>query len=717
MARPFNTRPTVRVQTEGPQQAPGLGVFAPLNVRTPGPETSGLGGLIQALGIFGAVAPKIKKEVDDENFAAGQADEQMGEADLLRAKKSKAYANGAYQVAIVEQYHTAEQKVAERAAGDDLDKSLPVEDQVRIVDGWMKSELGPLVTDDRAKVLIGERYQQFIDTFSAGVMKGQVEAHAKVAEDAVLQDTTSQLDKTGTFNYDEQFHRLYSQTGDAVGANSLLVGVVAQRIEDAANQGQPYEQLRALIPTESIGPNGQKIPGPMYNPKYRGIINQAMANAERLHEKFYDTQYSTTNYHALVDLDSQIRAGTPVTEDSIAAAGYTVGDVSKGATLSWAQARQALDQSAAMQARLAAQKADQQVAQGLHDTYGRWGDVLHLGSLTPEKVADAADAQVQKVLLGSGFDPKELAGVGLASNPKLIDAIGAWSAAEGVPYRPLKDTLTTINKAAPGDLTGRLEAYTALKAKNLAGMYVDDDSALIYEAALTAKQAGLGKEETADHIRTMGDKATAAGVSAAMRDVHVRDKGFALDTGASFFSMDHGKVNSNTTINPAYLAGKYESLVAFALSQNQPLKAAQEYAKDRIQQTHTALKFSGVVGFLPSSEVGNPQVTQAALDWYQTQLPGLKKAADVPEDEPTSIVPRVSLNGRQTVIEVQRAGGVPIQRGAVTLQGLVQTYLRLHPQLSGQARAAAEQKQRRDVSATTREAGFESRRPMLNRTP
>jgi hypothetical protein len=146
-------------------------------------------------------------------------------------------------------------------------------------------------------------------------------------------------------------------------------------------------------------------------------------------------------------------------------------------------------------------------------------------------------------------------------------------------------------------------------------------------------------------------------------------------------------VSSKTASNSAYLAGKYESLVSFALSQGQPLDKAQAFAQDRIQQTHTALQFSGKYAFIPSKDVGNPADAQAALDWYQTQLPELKKQAGVPDDEPVTIVPRTSLNGREMTIEVQRLGGTPIQRGTINLQGLVQTYLRLHPK-DGQKAAA-----------------------------
>ena len=715
MARPYNTRPTVRVQTEGPPQAPSLGVFAPLDVRTPGPETSGLQGLIQSLGIVTAVGAQAKKERDDFNFKQGVADEQLGDADLLKAKKSRAYADGAFQTATIEQYYEAEQKVSERAAGDDLDKSLPIEDQVRIVDGWMKSELGPMVADPRAKVLIGERYQKFIDSFSGAVLKGQVEAHAKAAQDVLLQDATAQLDKTGSFNYDELFHRGYSQTGDASQTNELLLGVIAQHIEDAAQKGEPYEQFRALIPTESIGPNGQKIPGPMYNPKYRGIINQALANAEKLHDKFYETKYSTASYKALVDLDSQVRAGSPVTMDSIAAAGYTVGDKPED-TLSVAQARSLIDQSAAVQAKMASQDADYQKAVGLHKMFARWADVEHLGGMTPEKTADAADRQLQTALLGSGFKEEDLAGIGMAANAPLISAVATWSAAEGVPYRPLKDTMSSINQAAPGDLHGRLEAYKTLKARGLTGMYVDDDASALYEKALDGQRIGLDKEKMDEFIRTSGDKDIAAYISDNMRDVKVRTKGVNLSTGRGLLSLDAASVNSMTAVNAPYLAGKYESLVRASLALNRTRADAEAFAKDRIEQTHTALKIGDKWAFLPSQEVGNPQDAQSALDWYETQLPALKKAAKVPDDEPVSIVPRVSLNGRQMTLEVQRAGGTPIQSGTVTLQGLVSTYLRLHPQETGQSRAAREQKRRRELPAQMGAAGFESRRPMLNRT-
>src|SRR4249919_2116914 len=125
MARPVTQRPTVRVGVAAPVgQNPGVDVAAPLNVRAPD-LSGGIQSLMTALGVAGTMYGERTKAVAKHDFVQGQSDEQIGKADMAKAKKSRAYADGAFQVAILEQYQAAERKVAERTSsiGRDLSSS------------------------------------------------------------------------------------------------------------------------------------------------------------------------------------------------------------------------------------------------------------------------------------------------------------------------------------------------------------------------------------------------------------------------------------------------------------------------------------------------------------------------------------------------------------------------------------------------------------------
>lgn len=657
MARPVTRRPSLRVQVAPVSQAPTLDVAAPLNVRAP--DTSGgLQSLMAALGVAGQVFGARKAVVDKHEFEQGQADEKLGKADMARAKKSKMYADGAFQVAILEQYQAAERKVAERATSDELDKSLPLDEQTDIVDGWMKSELGALVSDERARVLIGERYQQFIEAFAGNVLKAQATANAEAAEEVTQADITQQLERTGSFNWDEQFHRLYSQTGDATRANAVLVGIVAQQMEDAAMRGEDFEHLRDLIPAEVTGPNGEKLPGPMYSPKYRGVINTAVVRAENLRDHFNRQQYAAGEYQARIKLDEDLDNGVPITEDSIAAYGLTVGP-DPSDNLSPAVAAQYIQASRAAKIRADAAQAEEDSYLDARAVYGSWANAIATpgGPETREKAQKAYDNWVQLALSGQGVPVESLGGNGLVSDPNLVDAVANISAQEGLPYTPLKQTLSSISQAAPGDVMARLNAYKVLKAKGVAGQYVDDDSALLYEVAIGASEAGEKPEGVAERIRTMGDKTTAAYVSSQMAKLKVRKSGYDVPTGGGFL-MFGDEVRSTKALNAGYLATKYERLTASALSKGLSLEDAERYAQDRVRGTHLAVNIQGKWAVLPTSAVPDPRALSEAMEWYDTKLPELAKKLKIPEGEELVIRPQFDLNGRGLSFEVTRQGGV-----------------------------------------------------------
>jgi hypothetical protein len=430
-----------------------------------------------------------------------------------------------------------------------------------------------------------------------------------------------------------------------------------------------------------------------------------MDKAKNLYDQFHQNEYAGAQAAAFVDMNDMVNAGAPLSLDTFKERGYSIGR-EPNSLFSPERAASLIDQAAAVRAKKVAAAATLDGYMAAWRTTGRLQDTLGAvgGPDSNEKLNDFAMGVYRSELAAQGVPPEGMAGEGLVKNPQAVDYIAMRTAQEGVPYAPLRTTLNSINPAAPGDVTARLDAYKRLKARNLTGMYVDDDAALVYEAAIGAETAGNDAAGIADTIKNMGDKDTAAYVSmnmgAVRKDVALgiqfEDSGLIWDT----------EVNSNQTATAAYVNGKYQSLATAAHAKGLTMPAARQYAKERIQATHALIRAGDEWMVLPNSAVPNPERATKALDWYTTQLPKLAIARGVPEGEDLTIRP-VMGNGRALTFQVYRAGGViPLADTTFTLPGLMLTYGRMVPSDSPQAAAGrAQERHRAAASAPTSAPG------------
>lgn len=688
MARPNTTRRSVRVQAPARPRSPGLDVVAPLEVRTPGPETDALWGLGQILGVAGAIGQQVKKEKDESEFKAGQADEMLGKADMERAEKSRKYADGAYQVLILEQYRDAERVVSEKIASE-LDRGVPLNEQMAVIDGWMKSELGPMVADDDAKLLIAPRYQEFINSVGANILNGQIEDRARRAGEVVQQDAYAELQTTGTINWGEHWARAQSQTGDGTGATAALVGTVAQFMIDRAAAGDPnWADARNAIPTEIVTEDGTVVRGPMFTPKHADTIHRAMLEAERNFHNARDQQYAASEFTARTTLDRMLADGLPITEDTFKALNIPIGNGPEY-PMSPALAAQYMQTSEVQRAR--ALEEENEMASWLESRkfWGNWAAAQGMpgGPETKEKTQKAFEAWAMNAMVGMGIDVRALGGQGLVSDPAVVGTIADLSAQEGMVYGPLQRTMSSISQAAPGDLTARMDAYRVLKAKGVASQYLSEDAQLLYEVALGSAEAGMGPEEIADTIRTAGDKATGQHIASQMREVKHRERGFEIKTGNGFFSFGPREINSRDAQNAGYLATKAEQLTMSALAKGLPREKAEEYALERIGRTHTALAIGDNWLVLPDEAIGDARTATEALEWYtDAQLPKLaEKVAKATGRDPASVEltlqGRYDINGRALQIEILDGGvRIPAEIGRpFNLNGLTMVYRQQFP--------------------------------------
>lgn len=715
MARPSTTRFNQRPQVSIGENGPGLGVYAPINVQTPSAASDPLAGLGQVLGVFGGVAAQQAKQAKDANFAQGKADEALKKTDPVRAKKSQDYSDGAYEVAIRRIYVDAQEKVSQRAA-DELDNSKTLDEKTTIIDGWMHEELGPLIDDPSARRIIADRYQTFIEHTAGNMLQEEVSARQTAALETVTKDTLQRLSVGGKVSYEDIYGPLQRIYGDKSKANEQAVALVAQMKVEYAKQGKDWKALDALIPGEVITQDGQKLPGPRYTPKLRDMLDRSDEAAKNAYDDYIKPKVAAEGYTKLSTLDTLI--GTEeITDQTFARLGMTVGD--------GPQYHMSYDQARAYKARsvdaLASKKAMED-EQGNMETVvarvGRWRDAIADPMGGPKNAAEAEKGftlQTQRTLIGLGIPTN---GADFLSNPDAVETVVNLSAQHDMAYTPLKETMSGINAAAPGDVEARVSVYRMLKAKGIASRYVDEDAEAMYESAMVAIDAGQKGDALTKFIRESGDKVTMQSVSDAMspKNYKVRAGGFEVLVPAKFFGTN--EVNSRDTLNGAYLNAQHERLTRFYVGRGLAPDKAQERASSRIAETHVAVPIGDSWAMLPKDDVPNPEKVTEAFEWMDSTLPAMAKDMKLPDGADLTIRPAVGINGRRTEFRILDRG-IEVPGRTFTIDGLMKAYYLSNPdkapgvagRKAAEARSVQEQARRgfdaaklqRDTAPATRD--------------
>lgn len=463
------------------EQAPQLGVYAPMDVRAP--QTPSLfEGLSRSLGVLGpAIGGAMAQRADataKADAVEGQADAELAQVDPERAAHSRAYANAAHNTNIVKQYQDAEAAVTEWAATN-LDASKPFTEQTAALDAEMKRQLGTLAQDPRAKAIIAPRYQKFIEGAANGILSKQVEARANEALDTAKGDIATDLAAGGDGHYAEQVQRLAPLLGDRTKAVQAVVGMYIDHAQDVAAKGGDWQAVFNSLPSDITLPDGTKIPGPGRSPALHDAIARGKDAARRAYNGFIEPQQAQARLHAMTQLDNLARHGGLITE-AMMKPYITPGPNGEPPILTEAQAAGYMNQARDTAERLAGEAAARRTLQLTPNWMSLVGQV------------DPSDPKGKRVFSPEGFQRAYDQTLGMATQgftaPDTVQkAIALTKQNPGLISTTLKLQFAT----AAADTTGAeavkmLPAFLELQRAKQAGLYLDD-KALSYFTYLSTR--------------------------------------------------------------------------------------------------------------------------------------------------------------------------------------------------------------------------------------
>lgn len=481
MPRPVVEHKTVVAPVSvGQEQAPQLGVYAPMDVRAP--QTSTFDGLARALGVVGQVGGTAMAQRADATAKAdaleGQADAELAQVDPERAAHSRAYADAAHSTNIIRQYQDAEAAVTEWAATN-LDASKPFTEQTAALDAEMKRRLGALAEDRRAKAIIAPRYSKFIEGAANGILSKQVEARANEALDTAKGDIASDLAAGGDGRYAEQVQRLAPLLGDRTKAVQAVVGMYIDHAQDVAAKGGDWKRVFDSLPTDITLPDGSKIPGPGRSPALHDALTRGRAQAQQVYNEWAQPQHDVAQAQLFVDLQARAHRGEAITLEALKP--YLVpGADGTPPKLTPSQAAGFVETAARRREAIAAQNAARQTLQIMPN----WQTTI--GTVDP---TDPKGKRIRtREYYQKAFDVMAAQASNGFQNP---DAALALSVQYNLPSTAIHEMLSTVaNSASAKSAVAQLPLYEKVKAMDLTGLYLTDEQNAYFEFLSAKHHAG-----------------------------------------------------------------------------------------------------------------------------------------------------------------------------------------------------------------------------------
>lgn len=639
MARPDQTRTTRRVQVNvASAPAPQVGVYAPLVGNMPGKGS--LGALAEALGAVVDIGIKAKPAFDDKMKKQGMADQQLGQVDERKKKWIDSYEQGVFEASVVGQYQDAQRAVVKRAS-EELDRTLPLDQQAAQIDAWMKEELGDLVTDDpRARLLIADRYTSFIEQTTNKILEQTVQEHQRLTLDNTVADVLDDVRNGGDGRMAEAISRIAKVSGDRSAAMTTVLGAVMAAANQSASEDDPaeakatVERVFNLIPDEIVLDDGTKL-RPRDDPgTVQTILDQRTAalnlvekrRIEKAQEDFlgFGKEFEDAN------LEGRLLPWGWF--ESLSKRGV----ISDQQAVNWyAENRRAFD--AAQRKSGSEAMLDQWLLDPSKDW--RWHNGLQLPdgtTATDAKFQERFDYIGQRLLAQRG--------------PEAFDQVIALSRKTGLPYTPLRTALSELGGGNVETIAEYFPRYQQLRASGMADMYVSEKAMPYWLMAEALAQTGVDPT-TEKGKAQMRDKLTRLEPDRVRQ--WVQDGRIAINKSIGTVTVRDGWTNTSLDDlgNAAYAKAEITRLAEINLSAMLDPATSLKAAADRVRKTHSVVRVEGEEFLVPNEPGLDMGAFGDALEYFEENiLPEVAKRAGKAREEVRFEIGR--FGGRETEIRV-----------------------------------------------------------------
>lgn len=519
MARPTTRGLTNRVQVEAVSAPPSLGVYAPVNVQTAPPKSAqALASLAQALGVAGQIGAENAKARKEFDIEQGRADEALGQVDAEREARSRNYADGVYEGSVLRQFGGAWQATMDRAA-EELDRTLPVDQQVAWLDQQMRTELGELAQDPLARRIMAERYGALVNAFANNAVGEALQRQTQETVDATVEDLRGQLVAGLTPDYADAVGRIYRVTGDRAAAVESVMGAYAgvllekAQTVDLANAEEELAAVLAGIPTEIETETG-RIPGPLSSPRHAALMAQAQERAAEVVQQRRQAVAEREFLDTAIAFEQRIEAGGRISVEDVRPY-FEAGTITREQAVSYVTRSWQEREAGTASAEWGLQWFG---LDGGYDPDLLTNQVLPDGTrVTPQFIQQQFDAQFARLAQNGAFASVDADGQMV---PMDIGRVIDWSVThKGRPPSGLRAALNNVNQGTPESVQRNLQHFRRIRELGIEDRWIDRDTAVLYERFEALVATGATPQAAIEELRTTDARAARENIDAVIPEV------------------------------------------------------------------------------------------------------------------------------------------------------------------------------------------------------
>jgi hypothetical protein len=662
MARPNVTRTKQRVQVESPTNAPNLNVVAPMNVDVARADAGqGWGQLLHALNVTAPMVADRQQAQDKHSTEQGIADEQLGKADKERIQREQKYADGVEQAHVIKQTSDAIAKV-DALASEALPTDATIEEKMHWVDAHLGAELGPLANDPKARLIIHQQVQDYMEKFAGRevqVNRAQNQATVQDAWEVSVRQAIEgdNVDIPALVN-----HGAAVFPGGRSEAWQTMVEIVSQHAEEAGDESILGDLLPARVQTE----DGQSIDSPILSKTNKARIELARARIQQKVEQQQKPLVEWQQAQYLRPFEDMAEQGMPLSlpmfEKGIKA-GITTAEKANGL----------INKAMSVREEKAKKDADRFGKVEVFTRVGAksWLDTVGItgGAKNPAEAQDLTNQDYESFLRGYAVANKievPLTGDQLKKHPEVLNQVFTRSQTDRLGYEPLRSWMMGINPSMGKGILDRLDVYRLAKGRGVESMYVDEDTQALFETALAAQAAGEKDEAIQTSLLRTADPATRQWAQENREKAHKAVLQGDFNAVNAWFDAD-----TKDLANLPVVQIKLKQLADVYLSRGIAPQQAADLARARFNDTHFAVKVNGKTSMVPESHDYDSAAAATALEQFSGAASQYAAQAGDKHPELASVKVVWGINGRGTEVHIVGSDGTELNTKPFSIPAII----------------------------------------------